>query len=74
MKFGDHAQVAMVSKFINYPGEQILSYYPDGGIIFWRDENARDTKEAVARYQHPFYVRNQKLTATGYNLLNLGGI
>ena len=74
MKLRMHEQVAMVSRFLPYPGEQILTYSSDGNVTFWRDKNANDSKEALARYQHPFYRKNQKLTATGYNLLNLGGL
>lgn len=74
MKLGAGEQVAMVSKFLDYAGEQILTYAHDGRVTFWRDRNARDTKEALARYRHPFYRKNQKLTATGYNLMNLGGL
>ena len=29
---------------------------------------------ALPRYAHPFYNSNQRLTACGYNLFNLGGI
>ncbi|MEX2232902.1 MAG: hypothetical protein WD824_12125 [Cyclobacteriaceae bacterium] len=74
MKLGINEHVAMVSKFLEYPGEQILTYSSDGNVTLWRDKNAKDSKEALARYQHPFYRKNQKLTATGYNLLNLGGL
>ena len=71
---GTTDKVAMVSKFMDHPGEQILIYSSDGKITLWRDKNAKDSKQALARYQHPFYRKNQKLTATGYNLQNLGGI
>jgi hypothetical protein len=74
MKLGINEHVAMASKFLEYPGEQILTYSSDGNVTLWRDKNAKDSKEALARYQHPFYRKNQKLTATGYNLLNLGGL
>jgi len=66
--------VAMASKFMDRPGEQILCYYPDGTIRIWADRNAQDTPAARARYGHSFYRSNQKLTATGYNIINLGGI
>jgi hypothetical protein len=66
--------IAMASKFMDRPGEQILCYYPDGTIRIWVDANANDTASARARYSHRFYRTNQKLTATGYNMVNLGGI
>lgn len=66
--------VAMVSKFTELPGEQILAYYPDGTIKVWADKNAVDTQEALKRYSHPFYLKNQKFTAAGYNLVNWGDL
>ncbi len=66
--------VAMASKFLDRPGEQVLCYYPDGTIRIWSDRNAADTPAAKARYSHPFYRTNQRLTATGYNLINLSGL
>jgi hypothetical protein len=65
---------AMASKFIDHPGEQILSYAPDGTVRVWVDRHAHDTPAARRRYAHPFYRANQRLTACGYNLFNLGGI
>ena len=66
---------AMASKFMSLPGEQILSYqHQSGKIAIWADRNAKDTKEGLKRYKHPYYKVNQKLTACGYNLFNLGGI
>ncbi len=66
--------VAMASKFMDRPGEQILCYYQDGTIRIWADRDAEDSPTARARYAHRFYRANQKLTATGYNVVNLGGI
>lgn len=66
--------VAMASKFLDLPGEQVLSYHPDGTVRFWADRNARDSAAARARVGHPFYRANQRLTAVGYNLSDLGGI
>jgi hypothetical protein len=65
---------AIASKLFDRPGEQILSYHPDGTVRIWADRNAQDTAEALRRYSHPFYRASQKLTATGYNIVNLGGI
>ncbi len=69
---GGHS--AMASKFTDLPGEQILSYSKDGKIKIWADKNAKDNKEALKRYSHPFYKVNQKQTGNGYNLFTLGGI
>lgn len=66
--------VAMASKFMDVPGEQLLCYYMDGTIRIWADMNAQDSEDAMNRYQHPFYKTNQKLTASGSNLVVLGGI
>lgn len=66
--------VAIASKFMDHPGEQILSYSHDGTIRIWADRNARDSSVALKRYKHPFYKANQRLTATGYNIVNLGGL
>jgi hypothetical protein len=68
------ASIAMATKFMKHPGEQVLAYYPNGDIKFWRDENAEDGDLALERYRHPFYRANRKLTASGYNIVNLGGI
>jgi hypothetical protein len=66
--------VAMVSKFMDHPGEQILCYSPDGTVRIWADKNAKDSATAKWRYSHPFYKANQRLTATGSNRVNLGGL
>jgi len=66
--------VGMASKFLDHPGEQILSYSEDGIVRIWVDRNAVDTSVAARRYAHPFYCANQRLTACGYNLFNLGGL
>jgi len=67
-------QVVLASKFMNLHGEQVLSYTPDGRVIIWADRNARDNDRARARYAHPYYRKCQRLTATGYNRVNLGGL
>jgi hypothetical protein len=66
--------VAMASKFMNLPGEQVLCYYPGGAVRIWADKNAADSPAATRRYRTRFYRANQQLTATGYNIVNLGGI
>jgi hypothetical protein len=65
---------AMASKFMDLPGEQVLSFSPDGIVRIWADRNAHDSPAALRRYAHPFYQANQRLTSSGYNLFNLGGI
>ncbi len=66
--------VAMASKILDLPGEQLLTWSPEGVLRVWSYPAARDTERARARYAHPFYKANQRLTATGYNLINLGGL
>ena len=66
--------VAMLSHFMTQPGEQILAHYPDGTVRVWGDRRAEDNEAALARYAHPFYTANQRLTGVGYNLPNLGGL
>lgn len=66
--------VAMASKFTSMEGEQILSYSKEGKVIIWADTNASDSPQAKKRYEHPFYLINQKQTGNGYNLFTLGGI
>jgi hypothetical protein len=69
-----HGHAAIVSKFTRHPGEQILTYAREGRVRLYRDINALDTPEALARYRHRFYLPNQKLTGVGYNYFNLGGL
>jgi hypothetical protein len=45
-----------------------------GIVKIWRDVNACDDVEAQRRYAHPFYQASVRLTAAGYNLINLGGL
>jgi hypothetical protein len=71
---GDRAYIAMASNFMNLAGEQILCYYPDGNIRILADRNANESKTASERYISPYYKSAQRLTATGYNLVNLGGL
>jgi hypothetical protein len=66
--------VALASKFLDHPGEQLLSYHPDGTLRIWSDRNAVDSAAALARYTHPFYQANHRLSSTGSNLGVLAGI
>ncbi len=71
---GEKSYIAMASKFMDLPGEQILCYYPDGEIKIWADKNAKDSQVALDRYKSPYYKSSQALTASGYNKVNLGGL
>lgn len=66
--------VAMASKFLDRPGEQVLSFTPEGTVTVWADANASDGEAARARYEHPYYEKAQRLSAVGYNWVNLGGL
>ncbi len=66
---------AMCCKFLDLPGEQILAYSHETGVITgWGDKNAVDSPAAEKRYARSFYDLNKRLTAVGYNLFNLGGL
>lgn len=67
-------KVAMNSKILDFPGEQVMTYYPDGTVRIFRDVNAEDTPRALARYTHPFYIRNQRARNIENNICMLGGI
>jgi hypothetical protein len=67
-------RVVFVGKLFGLAGEQVVSCTADGRVTVWADRNARDSEEAKARYNHPFYGANRKLTATGSNRINLGGL
>jgi len=64
----------IASKFIDHPGEQLLCYTSDGTLRIWADENAKDSPDAIQRYNNPFYKASQALTATGSNRILLGGL
>lgn len=66
--------VALLCKITPHDGEQLLSYHADGRLRLWVNSTASDTPAARARYAHRFYAANRRLTANGYNLINLGGI
>lgn len=66
--------VAMASKFLDHPGEQLLVFHPDGTLQVWADLNAEDGEAARTRYEEPLYRANQRLTGVGSNLSNLGGL
>ena len=69
------SEVAMTSKFLSRPGEQLLAFHPDGLIRAWGDRNAQDSPVALARYAHPFYAKNQRLTAnSNHNCIVTAGI
>jgi len=66
--------VALLCKLTSHAGEQLLSYHADGHLRLWINPTAQDTPAARQRYAHPFYTANRRLTANGYNLVNLGGL
>lgn len=67
--------VAMASKLLDRPGEQVLTYESDGTLRIWADIAAdEDSPLALARYSHPFYTVNRRFTGTGSNIAVLGGI
>ncbi|TVQ22345.1 MAG: hypothetical protein EA382_12140 [Spirochaetaceae bacterium] len=66
--------VAVATRVIDRPGEHLLSYHDDGTIALWYDADAVDCDHAKDRYAHPYYQSARKLTATGSNLVNLGGM
>lgn len=67
-------KAALLQKVSDWPGEQILCWYPDGKLILWTDTDAVDTEIAAWRYASPFYQTNKRLTSTGDHLEILGGI
>jgi hypothetical protein len=66
--------VLMASKFLDRPGEQVMTYSREGTIRIWVDDSAVDTEMALARYNEPFYRLNQRFTICGNHLHVLGGI
>jgi len=66
--------ISLASKFLDLPGEQVLTWTGEGSVQAWADAAAEDSPEAQARYQHPFYRTNQRLSASGTNLPVLGGL
>ena len=66
--------VAMASKFMNLPGEQLLTYSRDGTLRIWSDAEAVDTEAALERYRDPFYALNQRAGICGNHLHVLGGV
>lgn len=66
--------VALASKILNQPGEQLLTYAHDGTIRIWADADAVDSETALRRYSNPFYALNQRASACGNHLHVLGGV
>ncbi len=71
---GENVYLALASKFMDLPGEQLLTYHPDGSIKIWGDKNAVDSETARQRYNNPYYRAAERLSAVGYNKINLGGL
>ncbi|MFE5324360.1 hypothetical protein ACFQ88_37485 [Paenibacillus sp. NPDC056579] len=66
--------VAMASRFLDLPGEQLLSFRPDGTVQMWADRNAEDGPAAAERYAHPYYRSCQRAYGVGYNLYIISGL
>jgi len=66
--------VAMVGRFLPHPGEHLLTFDYDGVLRAYYAAGVKDSEAAIARYNHPFYQANRKLTGCGYNNRNLGGV
>ncbi|MGQ9619967.1 MAG: rhamnogalacturonan lyase family protein [Bacteroidales bacterium] len=71
---GREARLVHASRFMDLGGEQLICLYPGGKVKIWADVDAAGSPQFERRYKNSFYKLNQKLTATGYNLINLGGI
>jgi len=67
-------KVAMNTKIMNLPGEQVMVYYTDGVVKVFSDRNAVDSDSSMYRYAHPFYRRNQYARNIENNLCMHGGI
>ena len=48
-------KVVLAKKFCDRPGEQLLTYKPDGTVEIWADANAVDSPAALERYSNSFY-------------------
>ena len=70
----EHIAHCQPSKYLDAPGEQIVTYTDDGIVRLWGDRNAEDSEAARERYDHPYYRKSQRLSAVGYNWRNLGGL
>lgn len=57
-------------------GEQVVVYQPGGRVAIYgiNRPSADDSPAAARRFVHPFYLRNRKLSAVGYNLTLTGGL
>jgi hypothetical protein len=66
--------IAVVGKLLDLPGEQVLTYNPDGIVRLWADRDAADTPAALVRYAQSFYRSALRHMATGSNDILLGGI
>jgi hypothetical protein len=74
MIFHMGGKVAMNTKILDFPGEQVMVYGPDGKARVFRDVNARDCDRAKMRYALPYYERNQYARNIENNICMHGGI
>jgi len=61
-------------KVLDLPGEQIVTWSPDGTIRIYSCEETEDTPAAKGRYENPYYESCLRIWAVGYNWRNLGGL
>ena len=67
-------KVAMNTKILDAPGEQVMIYYPDGTVKIFGDVNAEDSDAALRRYGTSYYQRNQYARNIENNICMHGGI
>lgn len=64
-------QVRSGKIFQNVPGDQIMQFYPEDGLVqVWGCPNAVESDVYKARHNTPFHAFNQHLMGTGYNHIN----
>ncbi len=57
-----------LTKYFDYPGEQILAWYPgESKVRLWGDADAVDSEYFKKRYESGFFARMNRLTGAGYN-------
>ena len=55
-------------KVIDHPGETLMTYYPDEGVVrIWGDEDAVENEYTKERFSNPYHYRMQHFMGTGYN-------
>ena len=62
------------AKVVDLPGEQVLCWTPDGRVLLFASESAKDSDLAGARYAMPEYARWMRMFGMGYSAYLLGGL